>query len=97
MEKSYRAIAYELNTTEGTIKLYVDRIKKRLGVRSIVGIALWWERRERIVTINGPWSKPIILLTLLSAFIAAQQIGGGIGGSSQTAKPPDPQHHHNSQ
>jgi DNA-binding NarL/FixJ family response regulator len=47
-EKLFKQTAFDLGTTEGTIRVEVDRIKRRIGVQSIVGIALWWERRRNV-------------------------------------------------
>ncbi len=39
--KANKEIAYELHLTEGTIKEYLNRIFRKLGVRSRTELAIW--------------------------------------------------------
>src|SRR4051812_27546681 len=53
-ERSYKEIAFELNTTKGTIAQEVVRISRRLQVRGGIGIALWWERNQERILKDRP-------------------------------------------
>jgi len=43
-----KIIAAMLGLSEGTIKVYMTSIKRKLGVRSRVGVALWVERHPEV-------------------------------------------------
>ncbi len=50
-------IAYELHLTEGTIKEYLNRIFRKLGVSNRTELAVWWLTKDavkphKVITIN---------------------------------------------
>lgn len=44
--KSNTAMAAELGLSDGTIKEYINRIYRKLGVHNRTGLAVWWHNRH---------------------------------------------------
>ena len=45
-DKRYKDIAEDLGLHTETIRTYAMRIRKKLGVSSKVGVALWWTKQK---------------------------------------------------
>jgi len=58
--KLNKEIAYELHLTEGTIKEYLNRIFRKLGVTNRTELAIWAFRQSNVVTaITPPGVSPL--------------------------------------
>jgi DNA-binding NarL/FixJ family response regulator len=64
--KLNKEIAYELHLKEGTIKAYLNRIFRKLGVTNRTELAMWACRREKDVAedcLPKPYEKTLLYST----------------------------------